>query len=125
MQLSVKSIMPLMALERPPKPPSKVRTGLLWLAVGIAYPGWVAVILLVMLQMASGYSSSFLGTGTPPNTVEFRHIVGQYALLAYMFSAGGAVAALWHGDRAMRWAAAIPATLSALALLFTLVSRLS
>lgn len=113
-----------MDFERTPTLTRQVRTLLLWLCVGIAYVGWIAMILLVMLQMASGYGSSFLGTGTPPNSVEFRRVVGQFAFLAYLLSTGGAVFAIWHGDRAVRWAAAIPATLSALALLITVIGKL-
>ena len=113
-----------MDFAKTPTQTAQVRTLLLWLCVAIAYVGWIAVILLVMLQMASGYGSSFLGTGTPPNSVEFRRVVGQFADLAYLPSTGGAAFAIWHGDRTVRWAAAIPATLSVLALLFTVIGKL-
>jgi hypothetical protein len=60
---------------------SEIRALLLWLGVAFTYVGWIAVALLVMLQMASGYGFSFLGTGKPPNTAEFRRTVGQFAKL--------------------------------------------
>jgi hypothetical protein len=114
-----------MDFEKTPTLTAQVRGLLLWLCVCIAYAGWIAVILLVMLQMTSGYGSSFLGTGTPPNTVEFRRAVGQFVVLAYLLSTGGAVFAIWYGDGTVRWAAAIPATLSALALLLTVIGKLA
>lgn len=114
-----------MDFERTPTLTMQFRTLRLWLCVAIAYVGWIAVILLVMFQMASGYGSSFLGTGTPPNSVEFRRAVGQFAFLAYLLSTGGAAFAIWHGDRTVRWAAAIPATLSALALLLVIIGKLA
>lgn len=104
---------------------SKWTVLILWLSVAIAYLGWSAVVLLVMLQLASGYGSSFLGTGEPPNTAEFRRTVGLWLLLAYLASTAGAAFALWRGDRTVRWAAAAPALLSVLALLISVVGRLN
>lgn len=110
--------------ERLSKLHSEVSVLLLWLGVVAAYLGWIALVLLVMLQLASGYGSSFLGTGVPPNTVEFRHTVGLWAILAYVVSTVGAVLALWRGSRGMRWAAAPPALLSVLAIICVFVGRL-
>lgn len=63
--------------------------------------------LLVMLQLASGYGSSFLGTGKPPNTAEFRRAVSLFAALAYCVSSAGAIIELLRSNRAVRWAVAI------------------
>jgi preprotein translocase subunit SecG len=113
-----------MEQERISKLRSEVTVLLLWLGVAVAYLGWIAVVLLVMLQLASGYGSSFFGTGEPPNTEEFRRAVGLWAFLAYVTSTAGAALALWRGDRAMRWAAAVPAVLSVLALVCRVIGRL-
>lgn len=119
------SIVRGMGLGESPKLRSQRTTLGLWLCVAVAYLGWIAVALLVMLQLASGYGSSFLGIGPPPNTAQFRLAVGLVAALAYCVSSVGGVIALLRGDRAMRWAVAIPATLSALALFSVVIGKLT
>ena len=78
---------------------SEINVPLLWMGVAAAYVGWIAVVLLVMLQLAFGYGSSFLGTGEPPNTAEFRRTVGLLAALAYLLSTTGSVFAIWRDTR--------------------------
>lgn len=110
-----------MVHERMTKPHSEVSVLLIWMGVAAAYVGWIAVGLSVMLQLASGYGTSFLGIGPPPDTAEFRHVVGLLAAIAYVLSAAGSAFAMWRGDRTVRCAAALPAMLSVLALLSVVV----
>ena len=87
-----------------------------WQCIVGALVSWIAVILLVMLQLASDYSAAFLGVWTPPNTGAFRRSVGVAILFALICSAGlGGLPAL-RGLGAARWVAAVPAGLAAMAI---------
>ena len=96
-----------------------------WLCVAGACTCWVGVVLLVMLQLASGYSFAFLGIWTPPNTDVFRRLVGAAVVLALVSSTvlGALPAWRWYG--AVRPAGAIPAALAALALAVLAFSALA
>ena len=88
-----------------------------WLCVVAAFTGWAAVVAFVMLQLHSGYSGSFLGLWTPPNTDEFRSAMGIGAMVALLTSIVFAVMAIARGSGIGRWVAVLPAGLGVLALL--------
>jgi hypothetical protein len=91
-----------------------------WLCVIGAFAGWLVVIIFVMLQVHSGYSASFLGLWTPPNTDSFQQAMGIGALAALVVSIALAVLAVVRGSGVGRWVAVVPATFGVLILLVAL-----
>ena len=87
-----------------------------WLCIAGALTCWVAVVLLVTLQLASGFGFAFLGIWTPPNTESFRRSVGAVVLLALVSSTLLGTLPAWYGHGAIRLAGAVPAALAAVAL---------
>jgi hypothetical protein len=85
-----------------------------WLCVVAAFAGLAAVVIFVMLQVHSGYSASFLGLWTPPNTDSFRQVMGIGALSALVISIAFAVLAVVRGRGFARWIAIVPATVGVL-----------
>jgi hypothetical protein len=95
-----------------------------WLCIVGSLASWIAVIFLLMLQLASGYSAAFLGVWTPPNTDAFRRSVGVAVLFALVCSVGlGGLPAL-RGFGAARWVAAVPAGLAAMAIVVLIFNAL-
>jgi hypothetical protein len=95
-----------------------------WLCVVVAFAGWAAVVIFVMLQVHSGYSGSFLGLWTPPNSDSFRQTMGIGALSALVISIAFAVFAVVRGSGVARWVALIPATFGVLVLLAVLFNAI-
>jgi membrane associated rhomboid family serine protease len=104
---------------------SELVAAALGLSVALAYLGSVAIIMLVLLQLASGYSSSFLGLWTPPNTSEFRRTVGVTLGATAVVSAILAVLGVRYGSRRVRLAAIVPMVFFAMLLLFVLFNQLT
>jgi hypothetical protein len=88
-----------------------------WLCVVVAFACWAAVVIVVMLQVHSGYSGSFLGLWTPPNSYSFRQTMGIGALSALVISIALAVLAVVRGRGFARWVAIVPAIFGGLTLL--------
>lgn len=96
-----------------------------WILVAISYSAMLAFTVCVFLQMASGYSSSFLGW-VPPNSPTFRESVGIAAFAAIVVSTlcGGIVWAWGHGDWP-RMFARLPAAIGLLILLASIIGVLT
>lgn len=78
-----------------------------------AYTGFLTISFLVMLQLPSGYSTSFLGLSTPSNPEEFRRHIGTVVVGLLVASTAIGIFAAWRAtrSRSSRIAAVVPAVL--------------
>ena len=81
--------------------------------------------MLVLLQLASGYSSPFLGVWTPPNTSEFRSAVGVLMIATAIVSVILAALGVRYGSGKLRFAAIAPTVFFAMICLLVIVNKLT
>lgn len=102
-----------------------MKTQLSWILVAVSYLSLIAFVLLVLLQLASGYSSSFFGW-VPPNSQGFRVSVGVSAFVAIILTTvcGGIVWKCGRGDWP-RTAAEPPTVVGLLVLIASAIGALT
>ena len=85
----------------------KLSSSTSWLMVFLGVLAGIAVILLIMLSLASGYSGDFLGVWRPLDSIEFRYGVGITMLVALILNIAINMSVVSWGSAAAKVAAGI------------------